>query len=245
MDYLVDLVNLGYFEQVGRKNAYAVCGLMHVFARMVSRTDCAIIDGLQCNDILPTVQHLSIVYNKFQFVENLRNTVASVVTKLRSLVLIGQHESFFQPFQDIFGKAHNLRLLQMSATLVDFHYVCSLVKPTHVRYLQLVSSKNVVLVQGLSKFFHLQVLDLGSATGLNVPDGMNNLVSLRHLVAASIARIGKFTSLQTLNTLSVQDSDGFQFIELQSMNDLVQLGISRLQNVKTRKDACGAELRYK
>ncbi|EMS64815.1 Putative disease resistance protein RGA4 [Triticum urartu] len=254
MDYLADLVNMGYFQQVGREISYVLCGLMHDFARMVSKTDCAIIDGLQCNDILLTVQHLSIVWSTYpywntsqinKFIENLRNTIAPVVTKLRSLVFIGHYKSsFFQSFQDIFRKAPNLRLLQISATFADFNsLMCSSVNPTHLRYLKLTANEaRGGLPQVLSNFCHLQVLDVGSSTHLDVPDGMNNLVSLRHLVATSIDRIGKLTSLQTLNNFSVQDSNGFQIIELQCMNDLVQLGVSQLQNVKTQEEACGAGL---
>ncbi|VAH26557.1 unnamed protein product [Triticum turgidum subsp. durum] len=268
MDYLADLVNLGYFQQVQKdsflvsQNSYVVSGLMYDFAKMASRADCAIIDGLQCNDILPTVQHLIIVYNKYQqhgnvswsnnFKEHLRNTVTSV-RKLRTLLLIGQYDcSFFQSFKGIFQKAHDIRLLQISATFQeektykDFNSLMhSSVNPTHLRYLKLTAKElQGDLPQFLSNFCHLQVLDVGS-NYLNVPHSMNNLVSLRHLVAVSIARIGRLASLQTLNNFSVDDSDGFRIIELQSMNDLAQLRISQLQNVKTREEACGAGLRYK
>ncbi|XBI89183.1 hypothetical protein VPH35_027045 [Triticum aestivum] len=250
MDYLADLVNVGYFQQVGR-NSYVVCGHMHDFARMVSRTDCAIIDGLECNDILPTVQHLSIVFNGLQHrnihVENMRDTIASIVTKLRSFILIGQYESsFFQSFQNIFRKAHNLRLLQMSATPDDFRSVCSLVNPTHLRYLKVnVGCSERDVLQVLSKFCHLQTLDVGSNTTLNGPHGINYLVSLQYLAAASIARVGKLTSLQKLNNFSLEDCNGFQITELKSMNNLVQLGISQLENVKTLEEVCGAGLQDK
>uniref|UniRef100_A0A452XGX6 Uncharacterized protein n=12 Tax=Aegilops tauschii subsp. strangulata TaxID=200361 RepID=A0A452XGX6_AEGTS len=256
MDYLSDLVNLSYFQRVVRKDSYVVCGLMHDFSRIVSRTDCAIIDGLECTDILPTVQHLSVECKKDQhgnvswsskFKEDLRKTVTSV-RKLRTLLLIGQYDcSFFQSFEDIFQKAHYIRLLQISATFQDFNsLVRSSVNPTHLRYLKLtVNEVQGDLPQVLSNFCHLQVLDVGSNTHLDVAHGMNNLVSLRHLVVASIYRIGKLTSLQTLSNFSVQDSNGFRIIELQSMNDLSQLMISQLQNVKTLEEACGAGLRYK
>ncbi|KAE8770059.1 putative disease resistance protein RGA4 [Hordeum vulgare] len=263
MDYLADLVNLGYFQQVeskdsplGSQNSYVVSGLMHDFARMVSRAECGIVDGLQCNDMLPTVQHLAVVYRKDQhrnmsctskFEDDLRNAVTSV-RKLRTLLLIGQYDcSFFQSFKDIFQKARDIRLLQISATFADFNSLaCSSINPTHLRYLTLtVNEVQGDLPQVFRNFCHLQVLDVGSNTDLNVPYGMNNLVSLRHLVAAPIARIGTLTSLQKLSNFSIQDSDGFQIIELQSMNDLVQLGISQLQNVKTREEAHRAGLQDK
>ncbi|XBI52696.1 hypothetical protein VPH35_035038 [Triticum aestivum] len=255
MDYLADLVNLGYFQQDGIENSYVVSGLMHDFARMVFRAECGVVDGMQCNDMLPTVQHLAIVYKRDQhgymscrskFEEDLRNAVTSV-RKLRTLVLIRESScSCFQSFGDIFQKAHDTRLLHISSRFAEFNpLMCSSVNPIHLRYVKLDGCGD--LPQVLSSFCHLQVLHLGSDTGLNVPDGMNNLVSLRHLFAPSnsIARIGRLTSLQTLNNFRVQDSNGFQITELQPMNDLAQLGISGLPNVKTQEEACGVGLRYK
>ncbi|XP_044967851.1 putative disease resistance protein RGA1 [Hordeum vulgare subsp. vulgare] len=290
-DYLTDLVNLGFLQQVeckdksisfqheifpmrlcnrvvreesfqGRQTCYVMRGLMHDFGRMVSRNECAIIDDLRCNELLPTVQHLSIVtdsaYCKNQdgsiprshkFEENLRNTVASV-RRLRTLVLIGQYDSFFfQSFQDIFKKAHNLRLLQMSATASDFNsFVCTLVNPTHLRYLKALKP-GVALPQVLSKFYHLQVLDVGSYTDPIIPNGIHNLVSLRYIVAeglsSSIPCIGKMTSLLELHDFRVKNSSSFEITQLQSMNELLQLGVSQLENVTTKDEAAGAKLRDK
>ncbi|KAM0914602.1 hypothetical protein ACQ4PT_011395 [Festuca glaucescens] len=155
--YLTDLVNLGFFQKVGEEedesslgsqSSYSICGLMHDFARMISRNYCATIDSLLCTKMLPTIQHISVVtdsaYNKDRlghicrnnkFEEKLRNAVMSP-RKLRTLVLIGKYDShFFQVFQDKFRTAHNLRLLQVSATSADFNsLVCSSVDPTHLRY---------------------------------------------------------------------------------------------------------------
>ncbi|KAM3245527.1 hypothetical protein ACQJBY_056700 [Aegilops geniculata] len=184
--YLTYLVNLGLFEQVERyifpfdgvtKTRYAMCGLIHDFARLVSKTECAALDGLQCNDILPTVHHLSIVTTsvyrwddrtgniprseKFEF---LLQNIATPVRKLRTLVLIGNYDSFFfKAFHDEFEKAHNLRLLQMSATSADFNsFMCSLANPKRLRYLKLVDThtEQKTLPHVLSKLFHLQVLDV-------------------------------------------------------------------------------------
>ncbi|XP_037454454.1 putative disease resistance protein RGA3 [Triticum dicoccoides] len=191
--YLTDLVNLGLFEEVERKRSslgsqtqtcYAMCGLMHDFAILVSRTECATLDGLQCSEVLPNVHHLSIVtdsvYQRDDQTENiprnekfeffLQNIVASV-RKLRTLVLIGEYDPFFfKAFQNVFEKAHNLRLLQMSATSTDFNsFLCSLVNPTRLRYLKLedVHTEQKVLPHVLSKFFHLQVLDIAFLMSLH------------------------------------------------------------------------------
>jgi hypothetical protein len=264
-EYLTDLVNLGFFQQVeqeeeeesflGSQNWFSMCDIMHELARMISRTECATIDGQQCNNMLPTVRHLSIVsdaaYNsKYQqkFEENLRNIVS--VSKLRTLVLLGHYDSFLlQLLQDVLQKARNLRLLQMSTTCADFNSVmCSSVNPAHLRYLKREpDGLDGALPLGLIKYFHLQVLDVGSNRDLVVSDGMHKLVCMRHFVAekavySKIADIGSMTSLQELEFKVQLSSSGFEITQLRSMNKLVQLGLSQLDGVKTREGANQARL---
>ncbi|KAM3370303.1 hypothetical protein ACQJBY_017914 [Aegilops geniculata] len=287
LEYLNHLVNLGFFQQIEEQQEldeekefslrgqiwYSMCDLMHDFTRMVSATEYATIDGLQCKKILPTIHCLSIVtgsaYNRDlhgniiprneKFEENLRNSVTSV-TKLRTLVVLGNFDYFFvQLFQDIFQKAQNLRLLRVSpastylfqvpAASSDFNsFLCSLANPLHLRYLKL--DLDGIVPQVLSTFFLLQVLDVGSNRDTSLPNGLHNLVSLRHLVAhkrvhSSISSIGNMTSIQELHDFEVQISSGFEITQLKSMNELVQLGVSQLDSVKTREEAYEAALRNK
>uniref|UniRef100_A0A8R7VGT1 Uncharacterized protein n=1 Tax=Triticum urartu TaxID=4572 RepID=A0A8R7VGT1_TRIUA len=177
--YLTDLVNRGLFEQVELQcqTYYAICGLMHDFARLVSRTECAALDGFQCNEIFPTVHHLSIITDfiyqrddqtgnipRIEWFELSLQSIVAPVRKLRTLVLIGEYDSFFfKAFQDVFQEADNLRLLQMFATSPDFNsFLCSLANPTHLRYLKIQDghTEQKALPRVLSKFFHLQVLDV-------------------------------------------------------------------------------------
>ncbi|VAI63582.1 unnamed protein product [Triticum turgidum subsp. durum] len=149
--YLCDLVNLGFFKQVERKELpsghtqtyFAMSVLMHDLARVVSKTECAAMDGLQYNEILPTIHHLSIVTDgqtgnipgSEKFEEKIQSIFTSV-EKLRTFVLIGQYEPSF--FEEVFRKAYNLRALQISATSADFHsFRYSLVNLIHLRYLKL------------------------------------------------------------------------------------------------------------
>uniref|UniRef100_A0A453CZG0 BED-type domain-containing protein n=1 Tax=Aegilops tauschii subsp. strangulata TaxID=200361 RepID=A0A453CZG0_AEGTS len=226
--YLIDLVNLGFFEEVKREEPYlgcqvmyGICGLMHDFVIMVSRTDCASIDGLQRNKMPRTLRHLSIVtgsaYKKNQhgniprnnkFEENLRNTITSV-SELRTLVLLGHYDfSFLLLFQDIFQKAHNLRVLQMSAAPADF---------LKHGFEEVDGS----FPQILSKLYHLQVLDVGSYTDRTMPGCIDNLVSLRHLVVhkgvyCSIATIDNMLSFQEQHGFKFHISSGFEITRLQS-----------------------------
>lgn len=112
--------------------------------------------------------------------------------------------------------------------------MCNSVSFTHLRYVKLENKEDGgALSEALSKFYHLRVLDIGSGTDSTIPNGMNNLVSLRHLVASwavhsSISNIGKMTSLQELH-FCVQSSSCFGVTQLQSMNELVQIGVCQLK----------------
>uniref|UniRef100_A0A0D9WDG2 Uncharacterized protein n=1 Tax=Leersia perrieri TaxID=77586 RepID=A0A0D9WDG2_9ORYZ len=270
--YLTLLVNLGFFQQVeteesspGNQTWYAMYGLMHDFAKSISRTDFATIDGPECTQILPTIRHLliltdssfckdnygNIMRNK-RFEERLQS-IATSANKLRTLVLIGQYDSFFfNSFKNVFQRAQNLRVLHIAAKCADFNSCqCEMVKHTHIRYIKLRTvQKDGVLPQVSSKFFHLQVLDVGSHIVPTTSNGINYLVSLRHLVAgkgvcSSIIGIGKMTSLQEIDDFSVQNSSGLEIAQLQSMNELVHLGVSRLERVTSQQKACGASLKDK
>nr|UBY06858.1 NBS-LRR disease resistance protein [Dasypyrum villosum] len=272
LDYLADLVNLGFLQQVereetypGSQTCYVMCGLMHDFARVVSRTECATIDGVQYCEVLPTIRHLSIVrdsrYSTGQHENILRNKKfekkmlagCTSLKKLRTLVFIGQYDMFFlKSFQDIFREAHNVRLLQISVASAGLNpLLCSLENFTHLRYLKVEAADGLgALPQILSKFHHLQVLHVGSYTNPTIPVRIDHIVSLRHLVTeegaySSIANIGNLTSLQELPNFVVQNSSGFEITQLQSMKELVRLGLSQLENVKTQEEAYGAGLREK
>ncbi|KAF7076404.1 hypothetical protein CFC21_081059 [Triticum aestivum] len=271
-DYLADLVNLGFFQQVEREETdpnsqpcYIMCDLMHDLAREVSRTEFATIDGVQYCEMLPTIRHLSIVsdsgYNTDQH-ENIPRSKklekkmlagCTSLRKLRTLVFIAHYDMFFYKlFQDILRQAHNLRLLQISAASAGLNpLLCSSVNFTHLRYLKVEAADGLgALPQILSKFCHLQVLHVGSCTKPTIPVRIDHIVGLRHLVTeegaySSIANIGNLTSLQELPNFVVQNSSGFEITQLQSMKELVRLGVSHLENVKTREEAYGAGLREK
>ncbi|TVU14791.1 hypothetical protein EJB05_38284, partial [Eragrostis curvula] len=259
-DYLNNLVNLCFFEQAvaRRKTCYVICGIMHDFGRLVSKTVFTTIDSLEFNKILPTIRHLSIVTDSAyscdqegtilrseKFEKNVQSIFESA-GQLRMLVLLGKYDTvFFGSFQNMLQKAQNLRLLQISAAEHTFYsFQGSLVSPVHLRHLKL-EFREVFsdLPRALSKWYHVQVLDLGnSRTILTSLIGMDNLVSLRHLVASEsvyFSSIGNVTSLQELICA------GSDITKLQSMSELVQLGVYKLGNVTTRDVACGASLKDK
>ncbi|BAF15832.1 Os04g0622600 [Oryza sativa Japonica Group] len=268
--YLAELVNSGFLQQVEStrfsSEYFVVHDLMHDLAQKVSQTEYATIDGSECTELAPSIRHLSIVTDSAYRKEKYRNISRNEVfekrlmkvksrSKLRSLVLIGQYDShFFKYFKDAFKEAQHLRLLQITATYADSDsFLSSLVNSTHLRYLKIVTEESGrTLPRSLRKYYHLQVLDIGYRFGIpRISNDINNLLSLRHLVAydevcSSIANIGKMTSLQELGNFIVQNNlSGFEVTQLKSMNKLVQLSVSQLENVRTQEEACGAKLKDK
>ncbi|KAF7092602.1 hypothetical protein CFC21_095078 [Triticum aestivum] len=252
--YLTDLVNLGFFEQVissVRQTSYSISGLMHEFARVVSRRECATIDGIYCNEILPTVHHLSILTDSIysmddqmsnipcskKFEEKLRSSFTSV-KKLRSLVLIGQYDSFFfKAFQEVFQKEHHLRVLHLSATSADFHsFLCSRVNHRHLQYLKLQDS-HVELgssPQVSSKFFNrvldgwltsLQTIHLENCGECWIVLSLKRLPSLTRLFLRNMRKVREvsFPSLEELVLVEMSELESCVCTSLGDMNSSLRV----------------------
>uniref|UniRef100_A0A0E0KVE7 NB-ARC domain-containing protein n=1 Tax=Oryza punctata TaxID=4537 RepID=A0A0E0KVE7_ORYPU len=255
LQYLANLVDFGFFQKVG--SHYAMHDLMHELAEQVSSNECAKINGLQHNVIPPNVRHLSIITTSHdndaredfpieKFEEILQKIRPS--QKLRSLMFFG-HSSIrlLKSILTFCKEAKCLRLLSVYVSSADINSVQNSLNPYHLRYLEFIGvHQNVVLPQALTSFYHLQVWNVGIYVSHDVPTSMNNLVNLRHLIAhdkvhRAIAGVGNMASLQELN-FKVQNVGGFEIRQLQSMNKLVTLGISHLENVKSKDEANGARL---
>ncbi|KAL6843814.1 hypothetical protein ACP4OV_026385 [Aristida adscensionis] len=142
---------------------------------LVSRTEYAVIDGSEFNEMLPTICHLSIVtdsaisayherqseniINNVKF-EDIFQIVKNSVRKLRTLLLIGNSDdSFFLIFQ----KAQCLRMLQISARYTDLDSFLHN-NSTHLRYLKLENKgRGEVLPAALNKSCHLQLQNVSRA----------------------------------------------------------------------------------
>ncbi|CAN6374715.1 unnamed protein product [Urochloa humidicola] len=263
-DYLAYLVNSGFFQHVTySSHRFVMHDLLHDLACQVSRADIVTVDGSECAEISATPRHLSIVFDQVccETSESLERKLLQIksVRKLRTFVLIGAYDShFFNCFNNIFKEAHNLRFLEIEATYSDFDcFISNLGGCTHVRYIDVTLFDeseadvfhNKVLPQAMTNFFHLQVLDVGLQTNMTLPNGISNLVRMHHLVAAeeaysAITNIGKMTALQELPMfkVKVQNDSGFNLRQLQSMSQLVQLGIYQLENVQSKEEAGEARL---
>ncbi|KAE8767001.1 NBS-LRR disease resistance protein [Hordeum vulgare] len=189
--------------------------------------------------------------------------------KLRTLMLFGLSSiNLLGSIRTLCKKAKCLRFLRICVTGADISSINSLLNPCHLRYLEYVCVRtqnvftyggggtrnifiygvdsNTALPQALTQFYHLEVLDVGISHNLAVPTDMHNLVNLRHLISHeevhhAIACVGNMTSLQELR-FKVQNAGSFDIRQLQFMDELVQLKISQLQNVKTKEEASRARL---
>ncbi|KAL6651401.1 hypothetical protein ACP70R_010326 [Stipagrostis hirtigluma subsp. patula] len=246
-DYLTDLVNSGFLELVhskypipGDQTRYVMPALVHDFVRLVSRTECAVIDDLECNQMLPTTRHLSVVaaYHEDQHVNILRNemfekklrNVGISVRKLRTLSLFGKFDaSLLLIVQGILQKAQCLRMLQISATDADLYmFLCNSVNPSHLRYLKLErkGSSEAWLVSP-NKYYHLQALEVLSSPGLKSLR-LHSFTTLEELNiggCVSLTALQGLESLRALRRLGVQHCDELTTLQLDSCTALEELDI--------------------
>ncbi|KAF2935912.1 hypothetical protein DAI22_04g265700 [Oryza sativa Japonica Group] len=255
LQYLANLVDFGFFQKIG--SHYAMHDLMHELAEQVSSNECAKINGIQLNVIPPNIRHLSIITTSHEndapedfLIEKFEEILQKIrpFQKLRSLMFFGQSSTkLLNPTLTFCKEAKCLRLLRVYVSNAGINSLQNSLNPYHLRYLEFIGAYgDVVLPQALTSFYHLQVLNVGIHGSHDVPTSMNNLVNLRHLIAhdkvhRAIAGVGNMSSLQELN-FKVQNVGGFEIRQLQSMNKLVTLEISHLENVKTKDEASGARL---
>ncbi|WVZ87173.1 hypothetical protein U9M48_033859 [Paspalum notatum var. saurae] len=266
--YLDRLVDLGFFKKDG--SHYIMHDLMHELAKMVASNECATIDGLKSNMFPPTIRHLSIMMYAYYKVQNdvsvdkFERELQKIrsLEKLRTLMFFGDGlygcGILLKYCQTLRRDAKSLRYMRIHLSGVEIDALWASIKPFHIRCLEFsiggintcCSREKAFLgctafAEALPTFYHLQTLD-ASHINLVVPSRMSNLVNLRHLIAgegtySKIANLSKMTSLQELKGFRVQNCDGFDIGQLQSMNELVTLRISQLENV-TSKEATGARL---
>ncbi|WVZ99498.1 hypothetical protein U9M48_044781 [Paspalum notatum var. saurae] len=224
-DYFNVLVNSCFFEKVG--TIVVMCGIMYEFARLVSKTEFATIDGLEGKEVLPTIRHFSvltdlvylkdeqgIILRNVKFEEKLQSILSSV-KRLRTLVLIGGCDSSFsQSFNTFMSNSINC---------------------IHLRYLKLENDgSNEALLISLSKFYHLEVVDVGHRGNV---DGMNGHVRSRHFVQTREECRPSFpvlagTSVTCLQTIHLEDCEGRERLpSLESLSSLRKLKLRNMHEV--------------
>ncbi|GJY43931.1 CC-NBS-LRR resistance protein [Tanacetum coccineum] len=188
----------------------------------------------------PHLKHLSIYQEKdsnsfwYKFVEETGSR------SLHTLFLKGAGKNSFQDFKCL----RILKLTDKRQTRID-ESVGDLV---HLRYLDLSHTFIYVLPKSISKLHHLQTLKLLWCSKFKkFPEGMRNLISLRHLEfrehVISPKDVGQLTSLRTLSSFRVGREKGYQTGELGSLKHLGgKLVILNLEEVGSKEEAIEADL---
>ncbi|GKD67095.1 CC-NBS-LRR resistance protein [Tanacetum coccineum] len=119
----------------------------------------------------------------------------------------------------------------------------------HLRYLDLSDTNIKVLPKSITKLHQLQTLKLLWCSQFKkFPEGMRNLISLRHLEfnqygVISPKDVGQLTFLRTLSSFSVGQEKGCQIGELGSLKHLGgKLEISNLEEVGSKEEAMLSDL---
>ncbi|KAJ3694187.1 hypothetical protein LUZ60_009667 [Juncus effusus] len=267
-EYLNELVDYGFIQQVG--NFFVMHDLMHDLALMVSSRECHTIDAHQSREILPTVRHLSIVtrsaymrgerFENLQYNENFEKEAVNVgnilkIERLSTLMVLGHYRhKFAKTLMDVFRNAKALRVLIFQVDNKD-PYMFNFSDFIHLRYLQIHSQElpyQKQMPELISRLYHLQTLDVKQWNHLScLPKGFNNLVNLRHFLAAKelhakVDRIGRLTLLQELNEFNVKTKSGFELWQLGNLSELGgSLRIGGLWNVRTKQEASGGRIQGK
>ncbi|XP_020268735.1 putative disease resistance protein RGA3 [Asparagus officinalis] len=243
--YFDDLVKLSFLEKLYYKAAYNMHDLLHDLAREVSHGECFRFVGDMSIDQIPnTVRHLHFETDKLDLLKDVGKQ-----KKLRTLVLVfrGYVNEHAKDFEEAFKSLESIRVLRLDVdgmnALPD-----AIGNLRHIRYL---SIRHVIsrLPSSFCRLYHLQVLNcfwppIGYSTGPVL--GLNNLVSLRHLIPCEvyyekIEGIGTLTSLQRLSFAA----NVYKLSELKEMRDLRELKIRGLENRKHHEEVSTIELHCK
>ncbi|TVU35996.1 hypothetical protein EJB05_17905, partial [Eragrostis curvula] len=247
-EYFRQLLARSFFHTLkqGNRTYYVMHDLIHDLAQMVSQCDCARIEGDMSKSIPSTVRHLSISSNSLPQLKKQCD-----FKRLHTLVVYKDSMmSSSAILNDLFSEIKNVRTLDLSGCLIS-ELPESIGQLIHLRYMALPGSIKM-LPEFVSMLLHLQTLDIPKKCQLDkFPEGMHQLVSLRHLGVDSryismIRGIGGLVKLQGSMEYHVKKEEGRTLEELKDMNDLHGLlHIKNLENVQYKEEACNAQLSNK
>uniref|UniRef100_A0A0E0JAD3 Uncharacterized protein n=1 Tax=Oryza nivara TaxID=4536 RepID=A0A0E0JAD3_ORYNI len=272
LEYLDQLVDNGFFEQVGKEHdsPYVMHDLLHELATNISSHEIRCLNSStlsSINEIPKSIRHMSIIVdnrhveNRIAF-ENHKKDLSTLGNKLkagnlRTIMLFGEyHGCFYKIFGDVLIDAKSLRVIFLSGASYDVGDVlCNFSELVHLRYLRIEDSRmcGASLPNSITRFYHLLVLDLQEHYGeLGFPRDMGNLLKLRHFLVhddnihSSIFEVGKLNFLHELRKFEVKrEMKGFDLEQIGRLLVLRgSLGIYNLEKVEGIKEANDAKLAY-
>ncbi|KAA3456454.1 disease resistance protein RGA2-like [Gossypium australe] len=176
--------------------------------------------------------------------EPLPEILTAVAPKLYSLF------SEIDVFKKLSKSFTRLRVLKFVGAANICELPDSLGELKHLRYLDISRTTIVALPKSTTKLYNLQTLRLLGLLRLTFPDGLEKLISLKHLYfdrkELQPVNIGNLTCLQTLPIFFVGSERGRSIKELGSLNELRgELEIRHLEGVRGKQEANGANLHRK
>ncbi|XP_066315650.1 putative disease resistance protein RGA3 [Miscanthus floridulus] len=248
IEYFKQLLARSFFHTLrqGNRTHYVMHDLIHDLAQIVSRCDCARMEGNKSKTIPSTVRHVSVSSSSLPWLKEQFD-----LRRLRTLVVFKDSSMTSSTIpHDFLAEVKNVRTLDLTGCLIS-EVPEAIGYLIHLRYIALPGTIKM-LPESVSMLLHLQTLDIPKKCQLDgFPKGMHLLVNLRHLgvdltYMSMIRGIGTLVNLQGSIEFHVKKEQGQSLVELKDMNNLHGLlHIKYLENVQCKEEACNAELSNK
>ncbi|WVZ49613.1 hypothetical protein U9M48_000954 [Paspalum notatum var. saurae] len=166
-----------------------------------------------------------------------------------------RRHDFEKIFDRLFRKLMKLQVLIIKLVNNDTDELSFPVSIDQMKHLRYISFRchwwdyegKLILPSTFSKLYQMQTLCFFLRGGtVSYPDGMANLIRLRHGDLGGVPNIGRMTSLQTMPYFSVKKEQGHELKQLEQLNKLRgSLMIFGLESVGSKDEALEADLASK
>ncbi|KAK8571479.1 hypothetical protein V6N12_027567 [Hibiscus sabdariffa] len=214
--------------------------LVHDLALSVSKFETLIFQENPTSviDEVSHIRRLCIGYDG----ESLSKLLTVIAPKLHSLF------SEIDVFKKLSKTFTSLRVLKFSGANI-LELPASLGEMKHLRYMDISKTYITALPQSITVLYFFQTLRFMGCQRLTFPDGLRNLINLKHIhfdcESSQPVELQYLTSLQTLPVFSVGISE-HRIDALRCLNQLGgELRMCNLEHVRDRQEADGAKLDHK